>query len=61
MEIGGAQDELVAECRKVVKVLRQRAGMALAQDESLATVVGYIREQTQNMLRAPVNYEAARH
>ncbi|MCC6487858.1 MAG: hypothetical protein IT364_10195 [Candidatus Hydrogenedentes bacterium] len=61
VEIGGAQDELVAECRKVVKILRQRAGMALAQDEGLATVVGHIREQTQNMLRAPVNYEAARH
>ncbi|MCC6698229.1 MAG: hypothetical protein IT365_21580 [Candidatus Hydrogenedentes bacterium] len=61
VEIGGAQDELVAECRKVVKVLRQRAGMALAQDESLGTAVGHIREQTQNMLRAPVNYEAARH
>jgi len=61
VEIGGNQDELVAECRTIVRVLRQRAGMALAQDQSLEPIVNVIRERTQEMLRAPVNYEAARH
>jgi hypothetical protein len=61
VDIGGSQDELVAECRMFVRVLRQRAGMALAQDPSLGPIVDEIRKRTQEMLRAPVNYEAARH
>ncbi len=61
VEIGGNQDELVAECRLIVRVLRQRAGTALAQDPSLEPIANEIRERTQEILRAPVNYEAARH
>ncbi|MCL4691832.1 MAG: hypothetical protein KJ060_04890 [Candidatus Hydrogenedentes bacterium] len=61
VDIGGNQDELVAECRMIVKVLRQRAGMALAQDASLEPIAEEIRNRTQEVLRQPVNYEAARH
>lgn len=59
--IGDNQDELVAECRLAVKLLRQRAALAMAQDPSTSEVVRKIRERTQAVLRDPVNYEAARH
>ena len=34
--VGGNQDELVGECRMAVKVLRQRAGLAMAVDPRVA-------------------------
>lgn len=61
VDIGNNQDELVAECRRDVKLLRQRAALAMAQDPRTMEVVKEIRARTQAMLRDPVNYEAARH
>jgi hypothetical protein len=59
--IGGAQDELVGECRVAVKILRQRAGLAMAIDPRTASVAREIRRRTQAVLRAPAGYEAPRH
>ena len=61
VEIGGAQDELVGECRAAVKVLRQKAALAMAVDPRTAAVAGEIRSRTQAMLRNPTGYEAPRH
>ena len=36
VEIGGNQDELVGECRVAVKILRQRAALAMATDPRAA-------------------------
>jgi hypothetical protein len=59
--LGGAQDGLVASCRMVVKLLRQRAGIAMALDPGLKGVAGEIRARTQAILRNPTPYEAPRH
>jgi hypothetical protein len=59
--IGGAQDELVGECRAAVKVLRQRAALAMAVDPRTAAVAKELRSRTQTMLRNPTSYEAPRH
>jgi hypothetical protein len=59
--IGGSQDELVGECRVAVKILRQRAGIAMALDPRAAEVAREIRRRTQAILRAPAGYEAPRH
>jgi hypothetical protein len=61
VDIGGNQDELVGECRMVVKVLRQRAATAMAADPRLAQVAREVRRRTQQMLRSPTSYEAPRH
>lgn len=61
VEIGGNQDTLVAECRMIVRLLRQRGAMAGATDPRLAEIAGEIRKRTQAILRNPVNYEAPRH
>jgi hypothetical protein len=60
-EIGGNQDELVGECRWVVKALRQRAGIALALDPRVAPIASEIRARTQEALRNPAVHEGARH
>jgi len=57
VEIGGTQDELVAQCRGAVKILRQRAGLLMAQDPRMATVAGEIRKRTQEVLRNPAWHE----
>jgi hypothetical protein len=59
--IGGAQDGLVADCRMIVKVLRQRAGIALAGNPDLKEIATEIRTRTQEILRNPTPYEAPRH
>ncbi len=61
VRIGGNQDELVGECRMPVKILRQKAGLAMAVDPRTAPVAKEIRRRTQEMLRNPVSYEAPRH
>ncbi len=61
VEVGGNQDELVGECRAAVKVLRQRAALALATDPHAAEVAREIRDRTQKALRNAVSYEAPRH
>ncbi|MCX5684978.1 MAG: hypothetical protein NT049_15035 [Planctomycetota bacterium] len=59
--IGGAQDDLVGECRLAVKILRQKAAIAMAVDPRTADVDREIRARTQVMLRNPTSYEAPRH
>jgi len=59
--IGGAQDGLVASCRMIVKTLRQRSGLAVAQNPALKDIAAEIRTRTQAILRNPTGYEAARH
>ena len=61
VEIGGNQDELVGECRLAVKILRQRAGLAMASDPGLADVAREIRSRSQKVLRSPAGHEGARH
>ena len=61
VEVGGNQDELVGECRAAVKVLRQRAALALAADPRAAEVAREIRERTQKALRNATWFEAPRH
>jgi hypothetical protein len=59
--IGGAQDETVADCRMIVKTLRQRSGMAMAVNPELKEVATEIRRRTQVILRKATAYEAPRH
>jgi hypothetical protein len=59
--IGDNQDELSGECRWVVKALRQKAGLLLAQEPRAATIATEIRARTQEALRFPANHEGAHH
>jgi hypothetical protein len=59
--IGGQQDEMVGECRWVVKALRQKAGILMATDPRMAPIAAEIRVRTQKMLRGGAAYEGARH
>ena len=61
VEIGGNQDELVGECRMVVKRLRQRAGLLMALDPRMRPIATEVRRRTQKVLRNPASYEAPRH
>jgi hypothetical protein len=61
VEIGGNQDELVGECRYVVRALRQRAGIKVALDPRVAPLATEIRTRTQEALRNPAVHEGARH
>jgi hypothetical protein len=59
--IGGQQDEMVGECRWVVKALRQKAAMLLATDPRMASIAAEVRARTQKMLRGGAAYEGGRH
>src|SRR5579862_1492564 len=59
--IGGEQDEMVGECRWVVKALRQKAGILMAMDPKVATLAAEVRNRTQKILRGGAAYEGARH
>lgn len=59
--IGGQQDEMVGECRWVVKALRQKAGILMATDPRMAPIAAEIRTRTQKMLRGGAAYEGGRH
>jgi hypothetical protein len=61
VKIGGNQDELAGECRWVVKMLRQKAGLMTAADPRMADVAKEIRRRTQVVLRNPAIHESARH
>jgi len=61
VEIGYNQDELVAECRQAVKIIRQRAAMAMANDPETVELAKLVRERCKKVLSKPVNYEAPRH
>jgi hypothetical protein len=60
-DIGGTQDELVGECRWIVRSLRQRAGIMVGIDPKLAPIANEIRARTQEALRNPSDYEWSRH
>lgn len=59
--IGGEQDEMVGECRWVVKALRQKAGLLMAMDPKAAPLAAEVRARTQKILRGGAAYEGARH
>jgi len=59
--IGGEQDEMVGECRWVVKALRQKAGILMAMDPKAASLAAEVRSRTQKILRGGAAYEGARH
>ena len=59
--IGGRQDGLVASCRGIVKILRQRCGVALAVNPALKPIAAEVRLRTQKVLRNPTAYEAPQH
>jgi hypothetical protein len=59
--IGGQQDEMVGECRWVVKALRQKAGILMATNPNMAAIAAEVRARTQKMLRGGAAYEGARH
>jgi len=59
--VGSNQDELVGECRWVVKALRQRAGIAMAVNPKAAGVAAEIRKRTQKILRNPASHEGSHH
>ena len=61
VDVGGNQDELVGECRNAVKVLRERAGLAMAANPRAADVARELRDRTQKVLRNAASYEAPRH
>jgi len=61
VKIGGNQDELVGECRMAVKILRQRAALAMALDPRMTPIASEIRRRTHKILRNPLSYEAPRH
>jgi hypothetical protein len=61
VDVGGNQDELVGECRMVVKVLRQRAGLIVAREPKAADLASEIRTRSQQVLRNPAGHESARH
>ena len=61
VEVGGNQDELVGESRVHVKILRQRAAMAMATNPAAAEVAKEIRDRTQKILRNALSYEHPRH
>jgi hypothetical protein len=61
VSIGGNQDELVGECRMIVKQLRQRAATAMTADPRVASIATDLRRRTQQMLCNPTSYEAPRH
>ena len=61
VEIGGNQDELVSECRGVVKILRQRAGLLMSLDPRMSAPATEIRRRTQEVLRNPAWHEGTQH
>lgn len=61
VEIGDNQDELSGECRWVVKRLRQKAGLALAEHPRAEPIAAEIRKRTQEAMRNPASHEGARH
>jgi len=61
VSIGGNQDELVGECRWAVKILRQRASLAVAHDPKMAEIAREIRRRSHKVLRSPAGHEGANH
>ena len=61
VSIGSDQDELVGECRWAVKVLRQRAALAVATEPRMAEVAREVRRRSHIVLRSPASHEGAGH
>ena len=59
--IGGTQDELVGECRYLVKNLRQKVALMAVKEPAIAPFAGKLRADAQAVLRAPSVHESARH
>jgi hypothetical protein len=59
--IGGTQDELVGECRYLVKNLRQKVALMAVKEPAIAAFAGKLRSEAQAVLRAPSVHESARH
>jgi hypothetical protein len=59
--IGGQQDDLVGECRWLVRAIRQKAAILVSQHPAAAPIAAAIRARTQQALRGASVYEAARH
>jgi hypothetical protein len=60
-QVGGNQDELVGECRWIVRTLRQQAGILMATDPRCAAVAEEVRRRTRQALANPATYEGVRH
>ena len=61
VHVGSNQDELVGECRWVVKAIRQRGGILVATDPQFGPIARHIRSMTEKVLRKPAGHEGARH
>ena len=61
VEIGDSQDELVGECRWVIRTLRQHAGISMTLDPRMATIGAEIRAKTQEAFRKFAQVENATH
>jgi len=59
--VGGSQDELAGECRMATRLVRQRAGLAMAADPRVAEMAKEIRQRAQAVLRNPAGHESPQH
>jgi len=59
VRVGDSQDHLVAECRMAIKILRQRAGLAMAANPAVETVAREIRRRAHKALRGQLGHEGA--
>jgi hypothetical protein len=59
--VGGSQDELAGECRMATRLIRQRAGLAMAADPRVAEMAKEIRQRAQVVLRNPAGHESPQH
>jgi hypothetical protein len=57
VELSGSQEELVAECRWVGKILRQWAGKQMILDPRVAPMALEIRARTAEAMRHPAFWE----
>jgi len=58
---GQHQDELVSECREIVRNFRQQAALAAVSDARLNPIVRELRARTHQVLRGPVAQEYPRN
>jgi len=59
VRVGDNQDHLVAECRMAIKVLRQRAGLAMATNPAVEPLAREIRRRAHKALRGQLGHEGA--
>ena len=59
VRVGDSQDHLVAECRMAIKILRQRAGLALAANPAVEPLAAEIRRRAHKALRGQLGHEGA--